>query len=101
MKNSKTPTFKNDQYFILNKGIFKGSLNKIEKIVKEDHGISEPFEKVWIPENQIKGSINKINRNSFELVNNCFFNNFKDIIEKETCLKDLELVAVRRNILNK
>lgn len=99
MKNLKSPSFKNDQYFILNKEVLAGSLSKIERIVKEEHAINEPFEKVWIPEDQIKGSIYKIDYTAFGKVNECFLKGFKHLIEKETRLQDLELVAVRRNIL--
>ena len=101
MKNLQTPSFINDQYFILNKKSVASSLSAIEKIVKQDHSDKEPFEKVWIPEKQIKGSIKKIDCESFEKVNDYFLDEFKDIIEKGTCLQDLELVAVRRNILTK
>ena len=101
MENSQTPTFINDQYFILKKQIVSSSLNAIEKIVKQENSEKEAFEKVWIPENQIKGSIKKIDRESFEKVNHYFLDEFKDLIEKGTCLQDLELVAVRRNILTK
>jgi len=101
MENSQTPTFINDQYFILKKKIVSSSLNAIEKIVKQENSEKEAFEKVWIPENQIKGSIKKIDRESFEKVNHYFLDEFKDLIEKGTCLQDLELVAVRRNILTK
>ena len=101
MKNLNAPNFINDQYFILNKNIFYQSLRQIEKIVKEDKGVNKAFEKVWIPENQIKGTVKKIDSNSFEKVNQCFLNDFKSIIENETCLKNLELVAVRRNLLKK
>ena len=101
MKNLQPPSFINDQYFIVNKKIVASSLRQIEKIVKQDHSAKEPFEKVWIPVNQIKGSIKKIDCKSFEKVNDCFLNELKEIIEKGTCLQDLELVAVRRNILTK
>ena len=101
MKNLQSPSFINDQYFIMNKKIVSSSLRQIEKIVKEDAGKNEPFEKVLIPVNQITGLIRKIDCNSFEKVNECFLNEFKDIIEKETGIQNLELVAVRRNILNK
>lgn len=99
MKNLKSPSFKNDQYFILNKKYCAGSLSKIERIVKEEQDINEPFEKVWIPEDHIKGSINKMDYLTFEKVNECFLNGFKYIIEKQTCIHEIELVAVRRNIL--
>ena len=101
MNPSKSPSFVNDQYFILNKKGVSDSLNKIERIVKEVHAINEPFEKVWIQEDQIKGSIYKIDSTTFEKVNACYLNEFKSIIEKETGLQDLELVAVRRNLLCK
>jgi hypothetical protein len=101
MKNLNAPNFINDQYFILNKNIFYQSLRQIEKIVKEDKGVNKAFEKVWIPKNQIKGTVKKIDSNSFEKVNQCFLKDFKSIIENETCLKNLELVAVRRNLLKK
>ena len=37
MKNSQTPSFIKDQYFILNKKNVVSSLSAIEKIVKQDH----------------------------------------------------------------
>ena len=101
MKNIDIPTFKRDQYFTIKKKYFADSSIQIEKIVKEDDGVNKPYEKVWIPEDQIKGSIKKIDRISFEKINECFLNNFKDNIEKGTGLDNLELVAVRRNILKK
>lgn len=100
MEYFKPPSFKNDQYFILNKKYYKDSLRQIERIIKEDDGKNEPFEKVWIPEKQIRGSINKIDCFTFEKVNEFYSSSLKNIIEKETGIQDLELVAVRRNILN-
>jgi hypothetical protein len=94
-----SPSFQNDQYFILNKRNFDVSLSEIERIVKEEQISNEPFEKVTIPEDQINGAIHKIDYSAFEKVNEYFAKGFKHIIEKETCLTDLELVAVRRNIL--
>jgi hypothetical protein len=101
MKNLKSPSFKNDQYFILDKKRFAHSLSHIEKAVNEDYGINEPYEKVWIPEKQINGQIKKIGQSTFDIVNEHFLNDLKHIIEKETCLIDLELLAVRRNVLHK
>jgi hypothetical protein len=36
-------------------------LSQIERAVNEDYGINEPYEKVWIPVNQINGQIKKMN----------------------------------------
>jgi hypothetical protein len=101
MENLQKPTFKNDQYFKLNKKIVWYSLRSIENIVKKDHSGKKAFEKVWIPENQIKGSVKKIDVESFNEVNFHFMEAFQEIIENGTCLQDLELVAVRHNILTK
>jgi hypothetical protein len=94
------PTFANDQYFILNKKVLGRSLTQIERIVSNSITSITPFEKAWIPEDQIKGEIGKIDEVTFEKVNSYFESNFKQIIEKETCLKEVELVAVRRNVLH-
>jgi hypothetical protein len=101
MKNLQKPTFKNDQYFKLNKKIVWNSLRSIENVVKKDHSGKKAFEKVWIPENQINGSVKKIDIESFNEVNFHFMEAFQEIIENGTCLQDLELVAVRHNILTK
>jgi hypothetical protein len=94
------PTFANDQYFILNKGILGSSLTQIERLVNTSITGKTPFERAWIPEDQIKGEIGKLDVVTFEKVNSYFESNFKQIIEKETCLKELELLAVRRNVLH-
>ncbi len=60
MNNLKSPTFNNEQYFILDKKCFANSLSQIERAVNEDYGINEPYEKVWIPVNQINGQIKKM-----------------------------------------
>lgn len=101
MTNLKSPTFESEQYFILKKNYFAETLGKIERILKKDQFINKPYEKVWIPEDQIKGAINKFDYTTFAKVNECFLNGFKNIIEQETCLQELELVAVRRNTLKK
>ena len=94
------PTFANDQYFILNKKVLGSSLTQIERIVSNSITSITPFEKACIPEDQIKGEIGKIDEVTFEKVNTYFESNFKQIIEKETCLQELELLVVRRNVLN-
>ncbi len=101
MNNLKSPTFNNDQYFILDKKCFANSLSQIERAVNEDYGINEPYEKVWIPVNQINGQIKKIGQSTFDIVNEHFLNDLRHIIEKETCLGELELLAVRKNVLHK
>ena len=99
MEKKLPPTFGDDQYFILKKDTFGGSLNEIEKIVMADQGDNEPFEKEWIPENQVNGTIQKIDRDSFDEIDERFKKFFKEPFENHTNLKGLELVAVRRNIL--
>ena len=99
IKNLTPPTFANDQYFILNKKVLGSSLTQIERLVISSITGKTPFEKAWIPEDQIKGEIGKLDVVTFEKVNSYFESNFKQIIEKETCLKELELLAVRRNVL--
>ena len=101
MPQNTPPSFSTDQYFIVKKDLFGASLRKIEKFVRQDEGQDQAFEKVWIPEDQIKGKIHKINEDSFEKINEHFRLDFKEIIEQATCLSELELVAVRRNILKK
>ena len=98
-KNLNSPTFTNDQYFILNKKHLGSSLSEIERAVNADRRINEPFEKAWIPEDQIKGEIGKIDYATFELVNQSFLSGLKKVIEEQTCLQELELLAVRRNVL--
>jgi hypothetical protein len=66
------PTFGDDQYFILKKDTIGDSLNEIEKIVMADQGDNEPFEKEWIPENQVNGTIQKIDRDSFDEIDERF-----------------------------
>jgi hypothetical protein len=45
--------------------------------------------------------IKKIGRTTFDIVNEHFLNDLRHIIEEETCLKELELLAVRKNVLHK
>ncbi len=101
MNNLNPPTFKNDQYFILDKECFANSLRQIERAVNEDYCKNEPYEKVWIPEKQINGQIKKISQSTFEIVNENFIKGLRHKIEKEICLGELELLAVRKNILHK
>lgn len=100
MCNLNYPTFSNDQYFILNKKTLGSSLSEIERLVSSANTGKVPFEKAWIPEDQITGEIEKMDVGTFEMINRCFEDNFKQIIEKETRLQELELLAVRRNILH-
>jgi hypothetical protein len=101
MKNLYPPTFTNDQYFILKKKYLGSALSEIENAVHAGNGVNEPFEKAWIPEDQIKGEIGKIDYLTFQKVNQCFLDGFKKVIEQQTCLQELELLAVRRNVLQK
>jgi hypothetical protein len=100
MKNLNQPTFFNDQYFILKKDSLGKSLSEIERLVSSANTGRVAFEKAWIPEDQITGEIKKLDVLTFEKVNRCFEDNFKQIIENETRLQELELLAVRRNILH-
>lgn len=100
MNNLNYPTFSNDQYFILNKKTLGSSLSEIERLVSSANTDKVAFEKAWIPEDQMTGEIKKIDVLTFEMVNRCFEDNFKQIIEKETQLQELELLAVRRNLLH-
>ena len=98
MKNA---NFKNDQFFILNKSDFSDSLEKIKKMINKSSSNGDSFEKVWIPETQVTGKIKKIDQNCFEKVNNIFKEDLLTAIERKTSLKNLELVAVRKNELSK
>jgi hypothetical protein len=100
MNNLNPPTFFKDQYFILKKVSLGKSLSEIERLVNSANSEKVAFEKAWIPEDQITGEIKKLDVLTFEKVNRCFEDNFKQIIENETRLQELELLAVRRNILH-
>lgn len=100
MNNLNPPTFFNDQYFILKKNSLGKSLSEIERLVNSANSEKVAFEKAWIPEDQITGEIKKMDVGTFEMINRCFEDNFKQIIEKETRLQELELLTVRRNILH-
>jgi hypothetical protein len=100
MKNLNPPTFFYDQYFILKKNSLGKSLGEIERLVNSANSEKVAFEKAWIPEDQITGEIKKLDVGTFEMINRCFEDNFKQIIENETRLQELELLAVRRNILH-
>lgn len=100
MNNVNCPTFSSDQYFKLNKKTLGSSLSEIERLVNSVNTDDVAFEKAWIPEDQITGEIKKLDVLTFEKVNRCFEDNFKQIIENETRLQELELLAVRRNILH-
>ncbi len=93
------PTFHEDQYTILKKKDIQVSLKRMDSIIQADSSLDDAFEKVWIPEQQVLGEVRKINKCSFEKVHALYDTELKQFISAHTSLNDLELVAVRRNIL--
>lgn len=98
MKNA---TFENDQFFILKKNDFGQALRQIQDITTKAQSENKSYEKVWIPENQVTGRVFKMDRDSFGAIEQIFNDSFLPVIEANTALENLELVAVRRNILGK
>ncbi|MDA9874410.1 hypothetical protein N9D29_00175 [Flavobacteriaceae bacterium] len=99
MRKIKISYFEKDQHIIVKIKSNSKYIKKIEQIIKKDNSYEKNYEKVWIPNNHVKGLIKKMNYESFKMINSCFTNGLKEQFEKSTCLQDLELVAVRRNKL--
>lgn len=97
----KKASFSDDQYVITNNRNLSRSFRKINEIIDFNQSNINAFEKVFIGENHIQGTIKKINHKSFKKINNHFLDEFKDVFEEMTGLNRLELVAVRKNILKK
>ncbi|HUH75307.1 MAG TPA: hypothetical protein VLZ75_13010 [Chitinophagales bacterium] len=72
MRAQETPTFVNDQYFILKKKNVSSHLKEIENIIQKDTSFNNQYEKIRIAEDQVHGLIKKINYASFEEVNDNF-----------------------------
>ena len=97
VRKIKISYFEKDQHIIVKIKSNSKYIKKIEQIIKKDNSYEKNYEKVWIPNNHVKGLIKKMNYESFKMINSCFTNGLKEQFEKSTCLQDLELVAVRRN----
>lgn len=97
---SKNANFQQDQYFYLDRSSYETALKEINELVDSDVSGKDPYERVWIPENQVTGQLKKIDQDTFLKVERIFNESLLPTIEENTGLSNLELVGVRKNTLN-
>ena len=63
MRKTKISSFEKDHHVIVKIKSISNYMNKIQQIIKKDNSYEKNYEKVWITDNHVKGSIKKLNEN--------------------------------------
>ena len=59
MRKTKISSFEKDQHVIFKIKSISNYMKKIQQIIKKDNSYEKNYEKVWITDNHVKGSIKK------------------------------------------